>query len=218
MSFANTDELFSVLRAEAKRHPALRPADVGTLLYENEFGPAAVRETGEELCAKFKRAMSSVEYEEEAELYEFIGNGRYRLNLAALDPKEYPLARVASDYKSVAGTGAGTVNGLLEKTAWVTEHFSHLGFRFSEEDWESYLKDWEEQDFSSPEGEREVPGLSRGYLVIDGSVLHDFRAERKAETPKTDRILVRIVIGLALLLLAVGMTVLGKYLTGVILK
>ena len=111
MSFANTDELFSVLRAEAKRHPAFRPADVGTLLYENEFGPAAVRETGEELCAKFKRAMSSVEYEEEAELYEFIGNGRYRLNLAALDPKPTIVSGLALGIDGCAH-GAALESGL----------------------------------------------------------------------------------------------------------
>ena len=218
MGFTNTDELFSVLKAEVRRYPALRPSDVGTLLYENEFGPELLAVTEEERLKIIEQALTLAGYEEDAELYEFIGNGRYRLNLSAVDTKEYPPERIAADLKCEAADRTGTLSGLAEKTSWVTEHFPLFGFRFSKEDWENYLKEWEEQGFRSPSEFDGTTAVSRGYFVIDAFLRHGFKAEKKAAAPETDRILVRIAIGLALLLLAVGMAALGKYLTGVILK
>ena len=218
MSFTNTDELFGVMKDELKRMPAARPEDVWALLYENEFGPEPFDGTEEELQNGLEADMASVEYEEDAELYEYVGNGRYRLNLSALDPSEYPLSRVASDLKKSSELGGGTEAGFNAKLDWVTEHFTELKFRFSKQEWTDYLERRAEAaaEETEDDGAEKSP---RSYRVIDGSLLHDFQAEKEAELPETNRILLRVVIGLILCLLAVGLAVAGRILyTKIVLK
>lgn len=213
MSIGNTDELFGVLKTQLRKYPDMREKDLGKLLYQNEFGPAHFSGTKEEALAGLKEEFASVDYEEDAELYEPIGHGLFRVNLAAVDTKEYPPVRIARDFAETAASMTGTLYGLREKTDWVTEHFSEFRFAFSTEEWQSFLEGWESDGYP-PLSHSDVykKAYDPHYRLVDGSHRHDFRAEKEAKTPKAKRVLMRIVIALAFALLAVGLAVLGNHL------
>jgi len=78
------EELRAILIAHAKRYPLMQPTDAVKLIYQNVFGGGhLIRD--EEACLNYlRREYASVEKKPAAALYEDIGNGIVRVNLAAL--------------------------------------------------------------------------------------------------------------------------------------
>lgn len=222
-SMANVDELFGIFRDHLGNYPLMEPRDVAKLLYQNEFGPAHFAGTEEEALTALTEEMRSVEYEEDESLYEPVGNGYYRVNLAALEEEEYPLPRLAKDFTASARAGkeerGGSVEGLTEKLDWVCAHFEKLPFRFTERDWHLFLEEWEAAGYP-PLSHSAVyrKAYQPAYRVVSETYRHDFLKERREKTPKTNRILFRVLLALILLLVAIGMAVLGKTLTEAIVK
>lgn len=81
------EELRAILIAHAKRYPLMQPTDAVKLIYQNEFGGGhLIRD--EEACLNYLyRECADLEKEPTAPLYEDIGNGIVRVNLAAVNPK-----------------------------------------------------------------------------------------------------------------------------------
>ena len=81
-------ELESVLKDHAKRYPRMEPTDAVKLLYQNEFGGGhLIRDV--DACLRYLRAeYESIPKDPAATRREYIGNGIYRVNLAALTEAE----------------------------------------------------------------------------------------------------------------------------------
>ena len=81
------EELEQILREHAKRYPLMQPTDAIKLIYQNEFGGGhLIRD--EEACLNYlRREYTSVAKDPTVPLYEDIGNGIIRVNLAAVKPK-----------------------------------------------------------------------------------------------------------------------------------
>lgn len=78
------EKLERILREHARRYPKMQPTDAVKLIYQNEFGGGhLIRE--EQVCMNYLRSeYASVEKDASIPLYEDIGNGIVRVNLAAV--------------------------------------------------------------------------------------------------------------------------------------
>ena len=102
------EELRAILIAHAKRYPLMQPHDAVKLLYQNEFGGGhLIRD--EQACLNYlRREYTSVAKDPTAPLYEDIGNGIVRVNLAAVKPED--LEQLGHDFIASAANHKGTLD------------------------------------------------------------------------------------------------------------
>ena len=107
------EELRAILVAHAKRYPLMQPRDAVKLIYQNEFGGGhLIRD--EQTCLNYLRQeYASAEKDPTAALYEDIGNGIVRVNLAAVKPED--LERLGRDFIRSAAKHKGTLDSFLNK-------------------------------------------------------------------------------------------------------
>ena len=82
------EELKRILREHAKRYPLMQPTDAVKLIYQNEFGGGHLIRDEQAVLNYLRREYESVEKDSAMPLYEDIGNGIVRVNLAAIKPEE----------------------------------------------------------------------------------------------------------------------------------
>ena len=107
------EELKAILLAHAKRYPLMQPTDAVKLIYQNEFGGGhLIRD--EQACLNYLRQeYASAEKDPTAALYEDIGNGIVRVNLAAVKPED--LEQLGRDFIRSAAKHKGTLDSFLNK-------------------------------------------------------------------------------------------------------
>jgi len=107
------EELRAILIAHAKRYPLMQPTDAVKLIYQNEFGGGhLIRD--EQACLNYLcREYASVEKKPAAALYEDIGNGIVRVNLAAVKPED--LEQLGKAFIDSAAKHKGTLDSFLHK-------------------------------------------------------------------------------------------------------
>ena len=107
------EELRAILLAHAKRYPLMQPRDAVKLIYQNEFGGGhLIRD--EEACLNYlRREYATLEKDPTAALYEDIGNGIVRVNLAAVKPED--LEQLGRDFIRSAAKHKGTLDSFLNK-------------------------------------------------------------------------------------------------------
>lgn len=81
-------ELEMILRNAAQQYPKMQPTDAVKLIYQNEFGGGHLIRN-EEVCRNYlRREYAAVTKDAAVPLYEDIGNGIVRVNLAAVAEAE----------------------------------------------------------------------------------------------------------------------------------
>ena len=107
------EELKAILIAHAKRYPLMQPRDAVKLIYQNEFGGGhLIRD--EEACLNYlRREYADLEKDPTAPMYEDIGNGIVRVNLAAV--REEDLEQLGQDFIASAAKHKGTLDSFLNK-------------------------------------------------------------------------------------------------------
>ena len=107
------EELRAILIAHAKRYPLMQPTDAVKLIYQNEFGGGhLIRD--EQACLNYlRREYANLEKDPTALLYEDIGNGIVRVNLAAVKPED--LERLGRAFIDSAAKHNGTLDSFLHK-------------------------------------------------------------------------------------------------------
>ena len=107
------EELKAILIAHAKRYPLMQPRDAVKLIYQNEFGGGhLIRD--EQACLNYLRQeYASAEKDPTAALYEDIGNGIVRVNLAAVKPED--LEQLGRAFIDSAAKHKGTLDSFLHK-------------------------------------------------------------------------------------------------------
>ena len=107
------EELRAILITHAKRYPLMQPTDAVKLIYQNEFGGGhLIRD--EEACLNYlRREYADREKDPTAPMYEDIGNGIVRVNLAAV--REEDLEQLGQDFIASAAKHKGTLDSFLNK-------------------------------------------------------------------------------------------------------
>ena len=135
------EELQKVLREHAKRYPLMQPRDAVKLIYQNEFGGGhLIRD--EQACLNYlRREYADLEKDPAAALYEDIGNGIIRVNLAAL--REEDLEQLGKAFVDSAAKHKGTLDSFLNKLEVLRTLTAEGVFAFDLDALNSYLSEYE---------------------------------------------------------------------------
>lgn len=131
-------ELETILKEHASRYPLMEPRDAVKLIYQNEFGGGhLIRD--EQACLDYlRREYASVKKDAAAPLYEEIGNGIVRVNLAAVKPDA--LEQLGADFIRSAALHKGTVERFEEKLKVLSRAAEEGLFSFSLQELEEFLE------------------------------------------------------------------------------
>ena len=132
-------ELRAVLLAHARRYPQMQPQDAVKLLYQNEFGGGHLIADPQESLRRLEGECAGLVRNAGLPLFEDIGGGLVRVNLAARDEQSYPLERLNRDFVRSAALHRGEKARFLEKLALLRAFASEGAFGFTATDLESYL-------------------------------------------------------------------------------
>ena len=134
------EELRAILIAHARRYPLMQPRDAVKLIYQNEFGGGhLIRD--EEACLNYlRREYATLEKDPTAPLYEDIGNGIIRVNLAAL--REEDLEQLGKAFIDSAAKHKGTLDSFLNKLEVLQILTSEGVFAFDLDALNAYLSEY----------------------------------------------------------------------------
>ncbi len=133
-------ELEQILRKHAKRYPLMQPRDAVKLIYQNEFGGGhLIRD--EEACLNYlRREFASVAKDPTAPLYEDIGNGIVRVNLAAVNLDD--LVQLGRAFIDSAARHKGTLDSFLSKLEVLQKLTEEGIFAFDTDALNAYLSEY----------------------------------------------------------------------------
>ena len=139
------EELKAILIAHAKRYPLMQPTDAVKLIYQNEFGGGhLIRD--EQACLNYlRREYASVAKDPTVPLYEDIGNGIVRVNLAAVKPED--LEQLGKDFIRSAAEHTGTMDSFLRKLDVLRKLTVEGIFSFDSQELENYLFKYRNQSY-----------------------------------------------------------------------
>ena len=139
------EELERILREHAMRYPKMQPTDAVKLIYQNEFGGGhLIRE--EQACLNhLHREYESVEKDDSIPLYEDIGNGIIRVNLAAM--KEEDLDQLGREFIRSAAGHKGNPDSFLHKLEVLKKLTAQGTFLFGSSDLDGYLAEYEKTGY-----------------------------------------------------------------------
>ena len=131
------EELKAILITHAKRYPLMQPTDAVKLIYQNEFGGGhLIRD--EQACLNYlRREYADLEKDPTAPLYEDIGNGIVRVNLAAIEPED--LDQLGKNFIDSAAKHKGTMDSFLNKLEVLRKLTAEGVFAFDTNALSSYL-------------------------------------------------------------------------------
>ena len=134
------EELRAILITHAKRYPLMQPTDAVKLIYQNEFGGGhLIRD--EQACLNYlRREYADLEKDPTVPLYEDIGNGIVRVNLAAV--KEDDLERLGRDFIHSAAAHTGTTASFLRKLDILRQLAEEGLFSFDTQALNTYLSEY----------------------------------------------------------------------------
>ena len=139
------EELRAILIAHAKRYPLMQPTDAVKLIYQNEFGGGhLIRD--EQACLNYlRREYADLEKDPTVPLYEDIGNGIVRVNLAAVKPED--LEQLGKDFIRSAAEHTGTMDSFLRKLDVLRKLTVEGIFSFDSQELENYLFKYRNQSY-----------------------------------------------------------------------
>ena len=134
-----------ILREHAARYPGMQPTDAVKLIYQNEFGGGhLIRD--EDACLNYlRREYAAVEKDSASPLYERIGNGIVRVNLAAV--KEADLEQLGRDFIRSAAEHKGNPSRFLGKLSVLKKLTAEGIFTFGTDELDGYLAEYEKAGY-----------------------------------------------------------------------
>ena len=133
-------ELETILKSHAKRYPLMQPTDAVKLIYQNEFGGGHLIQD-EEACLNYlRREYADLEKDPAAPLYEDIGNGIVRVNLAAVKPED--LEQLGQDFIASAAKHKGAMDSFLNKLEVLQKLTAEFVFAFCIDALDAYLSEY----------------------------------------------------------------------------
>ena len=132
--------LRTILIAHAKQYPLMQPRDAVKLIYQNEFGGGhLIRD--EQACLNYlRREYADLEKDPTVPLYEDIGNGIVRVNLAAVKPED--LEKLGRDFICSAAEHTGTTDSFLKKLDILCQLAEEGIFSFTMQELKIYFSEY----------------------------------------------------------------------------
>ena len=141
------EELMQILKAHAARYPEMEPTDAVKLIYQNEFGGGHLIRDEAACLVYLRREYDSTPKSPGLPLWEDIGNGIVRVNLAALAEERYHLDKLGQDFIRSAREHTGTVPSFEEKLARLRAMTEDGIFSFSPAELDAYLTKYRDQGY-----------------------------------------------------------------------
>ncbi len=139
--------LTAILLTHAQRYPRMEPRDAVKLLFQNEFGGGHLI-PDENACLEYlRRECEATPRNSSIPLLEPIGNGVFRVMLAALDDAAYPPEQLGRDFIRSARMHQGTMEAFAEKLSLLRKLTLAGQMPFSPDALESYLAGYEAAGF-----------------------------------------------------------------------
>lgn len=138
-------QLEKILRTHAVKYPAMEPTDAVKLIYQNEFGGGHLIKDEAGCLAYLRREYEMVEKSGQAPLYESIGNGIVRVNLAAVQEAE--LEELGRAFIRSAREHQGNLDCFKEKLEVLRRLTAEGCFGFDEQELQAYLVAYEQAGF-----------------------------------------------------------------------
>ena len=134
------EELRTILIAHAKQYPLMQPRDAVKLIYQNEFGGGhLIRD--EQACLNYlRREYADLEKDPTVPLYEDIGNGIVRVNLAAVKPED--LEKLGRDFICSSAEHTGTTDSFLKKLDILCQLAEEGIFSFTMQELKIYFSEY----------------------------------------------------------------------------
>lgn len=135
------EEFKHILRQHAARYPLMEPTDAVKLAYQNEFGGGHLVRDPEAALMYLRREYASTAPDSHIPLYESLGGGILRVNLAAV--KEQELESLGQVFLASAASHRGEPARFREKLDILRAVTAEGVFAFSPEELEAYLAAYE---------------------------------------------------------------------------
>lgn len=137
----------SVLLAHVCRCPAMTPTDAVKLLYQSEFGGGHLIRDEAACLDRLFEEYEATPQRGDVPLWEEIGGGMVRVNLAALDSAGLSPRELGRIFLRSAEKPRGSLAGFREKLALLRELTREGHLPFSPADLETWLDAYEAQGF-----------------------------------------------------------------------
>lgn len=135
------NELEQILRQQAAQYPEIQPTDAVKLIYQNEFGGGHLIQEEASCLQYLRREYEATPKNSAAARQEYIGNGIWRVNLAALKKEE--LERLGQAFIRSAAIHKGTLQRFLEKISVLETLVREGVFSFDSPELVAYLTEYE---------------------------------------------------------------------------
>ena len=137
----------SILLTHAARYPLWEPTDAVKLIYQNEFGGGhLIRD--ENACLTFlKKEYASITQDHHAPLLEDIGNGLFRVNLAALDAHHICPEELGQWFIHSSSIHRGSLDSFRQKLTALIVLTAEGKMPFPLSALQDYLSDYERDGF-----------------------------------------------------------------------
>lgn len=129
-----------ILRSHAARYPLMQPQDGVKLIYQNEFGGGHLIRDEAAFRRYLRAEYAATAHDPAAQPYEPLGNGIYRVHLAALGPED--LEPLAEAFLRSAKAHTGSLPSFLQKLELLKKLTAEGIFSFDSAALEAYLKDY----------------------------------------------------------------------------
>lgn len=138
-------ELNEILRAHSRRYPLMRPTDAVKLIYQNEFGGGHLIQNEQACLDYLRREYAQIRKDFAIPLYEQIGNGIVRVNLAAVEPEK--LEELGQAFLRSARSHTGDLPRFLQKLEILRQLTADGCFDFDCGELEAYLIEYQQAGY-----------------------------------------------------------------------
>lgn len=138
-----------VLIYHFKKYPLITPQDAVKICYQSAFGCGHLIKDKEYALSMLKKELENIESDEDAQLFESIGNGYLRLNLHKAKAMGISAEKICRIFIKSADMGENTlIEPELEILKWLAQNGKAP---FSEKELEHYLSDYNGEAVSHSE-------------------------------------------------------------------
>ena len=138
-------ELEQILRQHAAKYPAMEPTDAVKLIYQNEFGGGHLIKDAQAATRYLQYEYDQTDRDPAVPLWEEIGNGIVRVNLAALP--ESKLSWLGEAFLRSAEAHRGNLSNFIEKLDILIRLTNNGIFSFDRSAMEGYLTEYRQAGY-----------------------------------------------------------------------